>query len=126
MDRPQNRAPKGVRPKTGPLLTKPLGRAAKHTTRGLGDQIIPFLDSNAHGGSFEHHPQASYNQIFHGIMAGSPFGEVAEWLMAADCKSAGLHLRWFESSPLHQELVAERMCWIGCFKAWCEPAAMRE
>ena len=36
----------------------------------------------------------------HGIMRGYR-GEVAEWLMAADCKSAGLHLRWFESSPLH-------------------------
>jgi uracil DNA glycosylase len=29
-------------------------------------------------------------------------GEVAEWLMAADCKSALLRVRWFESSPLHQ------------------------
>jgi hypothetical protein len=28
-------------------------------------------------------------------------GEVAEWLKAADCKSAGFILRWFESSPLH-------------------------
>jgi hypothetical protein len=28
---------------------------------------------------------------------------VAEWLMAADCKSALLRVRWFESSPLHQE-----------------------
>jgi hypothetical protein len=28
-------------------------------------------------------------------------GEVAEWLMAADCKSALLRVRWFESSPLH-------------------------
>ncbi len=31
-------------------------------------------------------------------------GEVAEWLMAADCKSALLRVRWFESSPLHQGL----------------------
>ena len=30
-------------------------------------------------------------------------GEVAEWLMAADCKSALLRVRWFESSPLHQQ-----------------------
>ena len=29
-------------------------------------------------------------------------GEVAEWLMAADCKSALLRVRWFESIPLHQ------------------------
>ncbi len=29
-------------------------------------------------------------------------GGVAEWLMAADCKSALLRVRWFESSLLHQ------------------------
>lgn len=29
-------------------------------------------------------------------------GQVAEWLMAADCKSADESLRWFESSPAHQ------------------------
>lgn len=29
-------------------------------------------------------------------------GEVAEWLKAADCKSARASVRWFESSPLHQ------------------------
>ncbi len=33
-------------------------------------------------------------------------GEVAEWLMAADCKSALLRVRWFESSPLHHYLFA--------------------
>ena len=33
---------------------------------------------------------------------GFTLGEVAEWLMAADCKSALLRVRWFESSPLHQ------------------------
>ena len=32
----------------------------------------------------------------------SPPGEVAEWLKAADCKSARASVRWFESSPLHQ------------------------
>ena len=31
----------------------------------------------------------------------SPPGEVAEWLKAADCKSARASVRWFESSPLH-------------------------
>ena len=35
-------------------------------------------------------------------------GEVAEWLMAADCKSALLRVRWFESSPLHQEIAVEK------------------
>ena len=30
-----------------------------------------------------------------------PRGEVAEWLKAADCKSARASVRWFESSPLH-------------------------
>ena len=29
-------------------------------------------------------------------------GRVAEWLMAADCKSARVSVRWFESSPFHQ------------------------
>src|SRR5438045_7329167 len=29
-------------------------------------------------------------------------GEVAEWLKAADGKSARASVRWFESSPLHQ------------------------
>jgi hypothetical protein len=49
--------PKGARPKTGPLLTKPIACADGHTTHGVGDQIIPFLNSNAHGESFEHPPQ---------------------------------------------------------------------
>ena len=31
----------------------------------------------------------------------APRGEVAEWLKAADCKSARASVRWFESSPLH-------------------------
>ena len=29
------------------------------------------------------------------------FGGMAEWSIAADCKSAELSLRWFESSSLH-------------------------
>ena len=33
-------------------------------------------------------------------------GEVAEWLKAADCKSARASVRWFESSPLHQSRSA--------------------
>ena len=28
-------------------------------------------------------------------------GQVAEWLKAADCKSARVCVRWFESSPVH-------------------------
>jgi hypothetical protein len=28
-------------------------------------------------------------------------GQVAEWLKAADCKSARVTVRWFESSPVH-------------------------
>ena len=28
-------------------------------------------------------------------------GQVAEWLKAADCKSARASVRWFESSPVH-------------------------
>ena len=35
----------------------------------------------------------------------SRFGGVPEWLKGADCKSAGVRLRWFESSPLHQPEV---------------------
>ena len=33
-------------------------------------------------------------------------GQVAEWLKAADCKSARASVRWFESSPVHHELEA--------------------
>ncbi|GBR00043.1 hypothetical protein AA102526_2008 [Asaia lannensis NBRC 102526] len=29
-------------------------------------------------------------------------GEMPEWLKGADCKSAGVRLRWFESNSLHQ------------------------
>jgi hypothetical protein len=32
-----------------------------------------------------------------------PSGGVAEWLKAADCKSARDSVRWFESSPLHHD-----------------------
>jgi hypothetical protein len=28
-------------------------------------------------------------------------GQVAEWLKAADCKSARESVRWFESNPVH-------------------------
>jgi hypothetical protein len=35
----------------------------------------------------------------------APVGQVAEWLKAADCKSARVSVRWFESSPAHH-------CWI--------------
>ena len=30
-------------------------------------------------------------------------GQVAEWLKAADCKSARASVRWFESSPVHHQ-----------------------
>jgi hypothetical protein len=33
---------------------------------------------------------------------------VAEWLMAADCKSARESVRWFESSPFHHPTLAQR------------------
>ncbi len=61
------------------------------------------------------------------------FGRVAEWLMAADCKSAApCGLRRFESSPVHQQsrigfrsfadalvLAAGRDAWaaVMCFRA---------
>ena len=35
-------------------------------------------------------------------------GQVAEWLMAADCKSARESVRWFESSPVHHPVVRGR------------------
>ena len=34
-------------------------------------------------------------------------GQVAEWLKAADCKSARASVRWFESSPVHHQLIHE-------------------
>ena len=30
-------------------------------------------------------------------------GRVAQWLIAADCKSALVRVRWFESTPSHRE-----------------------
>jgi hypothetical protein len=33
-------------------------------------------------------------------------GEVPKWPKGADCKSVGRRLRWFESSPLHQEITS--------------------
>ena len=32
-------------------------------------------------------------------------GVVPEWLKGADCKSAGVSLRWFEPTPRHHFLV---------------------
>jgi hypothetical protein len=32
---------------------------------------------------------------------------VPEWLKGADCKSAGVRLRWFESNPLHQKKLLD-------------------
>jgi hypothetical protein len=39
------------------------------------------------------------------LVPASRFGGVPEWLKGADCKSAGVRLRWFESNPLHQSSV---------------------
>ena len=36
------------------------------------------------------------------LVPASQRGGVPEWLKGADCKSAGVRLRWFESNPLHQ------------------------
>ena len=36
-------------------------------------------------------------------------GEVPKWPNGADCKSAGLCLRWFESTPLHH-LTRKDLC----------------
>jgi hypothetical protein len=33
------------------------------------------------------------------------WGQVAEWLKAADCKSARASVRWFESSPVHHKII---------------------
>jgi hypothetical protein len=43
------------------------------------------------------------------VKNGAAEGQVAEWLMAADCKSAApCELRRFESSPVHQVCLGER------------------
>jgi hypothetical protein len=34
------------------------------------------------------------------LVPASQRGGVPEWLKGADCKSAGVRLRWFESNPL--------------------------
>ena len=48
-------------------------------------------------------PIASSNNVNEDRGAG-----VAEWLKAADCKSVGVCLRWFEPIRLHHFLVLER------------------
>ncbi len=47
-------------------------------------------------------------------------GEVAEWLMAADCKSARESVRWFESSP-HHHLIQ-----VAAFGLWPHLATWRK
>jgi hypothetical protein len=39
------------------------------------------------------------------LVPASRRGGVPEWLKGADCKSAGVRLRWFESNPLHQPIT---------------------
>jgi carboxyl-terminal processing protease len=39
---------------------------------------------------------------------------VAEWLKAADCKSARFSVRWFESSPVHQYIISNSS---GCLES---------
>ncbi len=36
-------------------------------------------------------------------------GQVAEWLKAADCKSARASVRWFESSPVHHPPFSQHL-----------------
>ncbi len=36
-------------------------------------------------------------------------GQVAEWLKAADCKSARFSVRWFESSPVHHFFIHQHV-----------------
>ena len=64
-------------------IGSPLGRKARDTR-------------NIPEGAHRHPRQAS--------------GQVAEWLKAADCKSARASVRWFESSPVHHLLPSH---WIG-------------
>ena len=54
-------------------------------------------------------------------------GEVAEWLKAADCKSARASVRWFESSPLHHNLrqAGVLTCGIALTKVNGEVAQIR-
>src|SRR5262249_31262226 len=40
-------------------------------------------------------------------------GRVAEWLMAADCKSAREGVHWFESSPFHHLKLFEKLQIFG-------------
>src|SRR4029078_858962 len=50
-------------------------------------------------------------------------GGVAEWLKAADCKSASGCLRRFESYPLHQRLARACLVENGLSRAADRPAA---
>ena len=68
---------------------------AKHNVRGARKSITDTQDAShkIRVGMFDVMAENPDNVGFR--------GEVAEWLMAADCKSALLRVRWFESSPLH-------------------------
>ena len=53
------------------------------------------------------------------------FGGVPEWLKGADCKSVGLRLHWFESSPLHQFLVEEFEDAVAGIDAQCSAGVVQ-
>ena len=62
-------------------------------------------------------PQGGNNAVKAATPAGW-CGQVAEWLMAADCKSARESVRWFESSPVHHnpsETPHSRRLWEFAF-----------
>ena len=50
------------------------------------------------------------------IFSAPSVGRMPEWLKGADCKSAGLRLRWFESSSYHHSDFSDSGYHAG---AWC-------
>ena len=73
-----------------------------HATRWRSSRVEHLICNQAVVGSI---PIASFEDASCGGRS-TPSGEVPEWPKGADCKSAGVSLRRFESSPLHHPLRA--------------------
>ncbi len=79
---------------TGVWLSAPSFFEAK---RRQGDNSSPLPALTGDWGAATWRPCPNVRHV----VTGNLCGEVAEWLKAADCKSARASVRWFESSPLH-------------------------
>src|SRR5262249_20142362 len=47
-------------------------------------------------------------------LSNKPRGRLPKWPTGADCKSAGLRLRWFESITYHHPFPPKEWCILAC------------